>query len=350
MNAEDSNIPTVTVGLPTFNRAGYLRECLSSILNQSFVDFEVIVSDNCSGDATREVVRSCGDSRVRYYRNETNIGPIANMNRCLSLARGQYVVIAHDDDVYGREYLERSVAILSENPTVGMVHCATCEIDEYGNVRRLVRAYETTGILPGKREFLRYLSGHNVCCSTAMAPRRVYEQMGGFDSRYMCWDWLMWLRVALQYDVGYVAEPLVGMRVHGRRVSTSMTAEKWYREFLDIFEKAYTEGLVLSPGILGPRGRHLRTARNEQGRRFFIAAMQAASLGEFTLCREYGAVLAAFQGGGMPRLYAWIIRMVGNRAGGCLLVLVRLVRRFWASSAAVLALTWQVRAGRQKTS
>lgn len=324
------NRPKVTVGLPTYNRAGYLKECLASILNQSFRDFEVIVSDNCSTDSTAEVALSCTDPRVRYSRNGTNIGHIANMNRCLTLARGQYLVIAHDDDLYAHEFLAREVELLDNSPTVGMVHCATFEIDANAIVTRLVRAHATTCILGGKHEFIRYLQGHNVCCSTVMAPRRVYEEMGGLDTRYMCWDWLMWLRLALRYDIAYIADPLVGMRVHGERVSSCMSAEKWHREFVDIFQEAYAEALAEFPEILEAKERLVRQAEREQSKRFLIAAVQAASLGNFAVSQDYVNVLRGFNGWGLPRLYALVARLLSNRVGQSVLAPVRQARRFLA--------------------
>lgn len=324
------SIPKITVGLPTYNRADLLKECLGSILSQSCSDFEVVVSDNCSTDSTSAVMRAFRDPRIRYYRNQTNIGPIANMNRCLDLARGRYLVIAHDDDLYAAEFLARAVKILEQDPTVGMVHCATCEIDANAQVKRLVRAYDTTCVLDGKKEFLQYLKGHNVCCSTVMVPRHLYVEMGGLDTRYMCWDWLMWLRLALRYNVAYIAEPLVGMRVHGERVSARMSPEKWYQEFVDIFQEACDVAVVECPEIIRNRAQLACQARQVQSRRFFVDAMHATALGDFACSREYVKVLQGFKGWGWPRVYAALARILTNRLGQALLLPFQRMRRYRA--------------------
>ena len=106
---------------------------------------------------------------MRYVRNESNIGHYRNMNRCLELARGEYVCVIHDDDVYAPAFLERESAVLERHPNVGMVHCAVYVVDPERNRLRIRRAYPDTRILDGRREFVRYLRGHNVCCSTVMA-------------------------------------------------------------------------------------------------------------------------------------------------------------------------------------
>src|SRR5437870_9918513 len=102
----------ISVCVPTYNRAPLLRECLASLVRQTYRDIEIIVSDNCSTDDTPAVMAECTDPRLRYYRNDTNIGPYPNLNRCLELAKGDYVCILHDDDVYAADFLQREAEML----------------------------------------------------------------------------------------------------------------------------------------------------------------------------------------------------------------------------------------------
>src|SRR5262245_582217 len=91
----------VNVGLPVYNGEKYLPNALSRLLEQDFEDFELIVSDNASTDGTQEICRSFAekDRRVRYFRNETNIGLAANHNRTFELSQGElFKWAAHDDD------------------------------------------------------------------------------------------------------------------------------------------------------------------------------------------------------------------------------------------------------------
>src|SRR5215208_1230842 len=124
--------PKVSVCVPTYNRAPLLKNFLTSILNQTFTDYEVLVADNASTDNTPDVVRSFNDPRIRYQRHATNIGPFANMNYLIGEAAGRYICIVHDDDVYFPTFLERESSMLDRNPRAGMVHCAVYEVDGAG--------------------------------------------------------------------------------------------------------------------------------------------------------------------------------------------------------------------------
>jgi glycosyltransferase involved in cell wall biosynthesis len=91
--------PYFSVVVFTYNRASLLRDCITSILSQSFLDFELIVSDNCSDDNTEEVSRSFGDERIRYFRNESNLGLRGNLEAGTSHAVGEIVFLMGDDDI-----------------------------------------------------------------------------------------------------------------------------------------------------------------------------------------------------------------------------------------------------------
>jgi glycosyltransferase involved in cell wall biosynthesis len=81
--------PLVTIGIPTYNRAGgYLRECIEGAINQTYLNFEFIISDNCSVDGTTTLASSIADSRIRYFRHPKNIGANNNFNYCLEQAKG----------------------------------------------------------------------------------------------------------------------------------------------------------------------------------------------------------------------------------------------------------------------
>ena len=238
MGLPQKTTPRISVCLPTFNRARYLEQTIASIRSQTVTDFELIVSDNCSTDSTPQVAAAARDPRIRYVRNESNVGHYRNMNRCLELARGEYVCIIHDDDVYAPAFLERESAVLERHHNVGMVHCAVYVVDPERNRIRIQRAYPDTRILDGRQEFVRYLRGHNVCCSTVMARRTLFQAVGPFEPELMCADWLMWMNFALRSDVAYVADPLVEMRVHEATMTSSMQPAQWHQEIFEILDRA----------------------------------------------------------------------------------------------------------------
>ena len=129
-------MPKVSVGLPVYNGEDYLKEALDSLLNQTFKDFELIISDNASTDATQEICESFTslDKRIRYYRNQENLGAAKNYNRVFELAVGEYFKWASHDDLCAPTFLERCVEILELQPSVILAYTRTLIIDAQGNI------------------------------------------------------------------------------------------------------------------------------------------------------------------------------------------------------------------------
>lgn len=131
-----SRKPLVSIGLPVYNGAMYLRQAIDSILAQTFVDFELVICDNASTDETEEICLDYArrDPRVRYHRNETNIGGSRNHNRVFELSRGEYFAWAGHDDVRAPTFLERTVRVLDADPAIVLCFSTTCWIDASGRV------------------------------------------------------------------------------------------------------------------------------------------------------------------------------------------------------------------------
>jgi len=128
--------PRVSIGLPVFNGERYLEQALDSILSQTYQDFELIISDNASTDHTQEICRAYAskDSRIRYYRNEKNLGAPKNYNRVFELSSGECFKWAAYDDLHAPEFLEKCVGVLDKNPSVVLCHSKTARIDEHGKL------------------------------------------------------------------------------------------------------------------------------------------------------------------------------------------------------------------------
>lgn len=131
------NVPKVSIGLPVYNGENFLRLALDSILQQDYTDFELIISDNASKDATEEICReyAAKDHRIRYYRNENNIGASGNFNRLVQLARGEFFAWVPHDDVYLPGFLRRCAEAIDSAPsTVALVAPRAEVIDEHGHI------------------------------------------------------------------------------------------------------------------------------------------------------------------------------------------------------------------------
>ncbi len=128
------SVPRLTIGLPVYNGAAFIGQAIESILAQTYEDFELVISDNASTDGTEAVCRTYAkaDRRVRYVRNETNIGAAPNYNRLLGMSQSRYFKWAAHDDVLAPAYLTRCVEVLDRRPSVVVCHTETIYIDEHG--------------------------------------------------------------------------------------------------------------------------------------------------------------------------------------------------------------------------
>jgi glycosyltransferase involved in cell wall biosynthesis len=133
--------PRVSIGLAVYNGENYLEPALESILAQTFTDFEVVVSDNASTDRTAEICRAyvSRDPRIRYSRNQFDIGSNRNFNLVFNLSLGEYFKWAAHDDLIAPEYLQKCVAVLDADPGTVLCHTKTSIIDAEG---KPVRQFE----------------------------------------------------------------------------------------------------------------------------------------------------------------------------------------------------------------
>ncbi len=232
--------PSVSVCIPTYNRAEMLREAIQSVLAQTLNDFELIISDNASNDHTRALVSSFRDKRIRYMRHDKTLTPVGNFNYCLAVAAGTYVTIFHDDDIMLPDNLLFKAQALDRNPRVGLVHSKFHVIDEDGTILQ----YNTNCGQPQTRDsvetghdFLkRNLLGFNlVNPPSAMMRTACYTELGGFNEELSySTDWEYWMRISLNYDVMCLATPLLKYRIHPRSGTSQFTSVLGRRKFVNI--------------------------------------------------------------------------------------------------------------------
>lgn len=214
-------MPRVSVCLPTYNGERYLAATLASVLAQVPDDFEVIVTDDASLDASYTLAASMQDGRIRALRNEHRLGLVGNWNRCLSLARGDYLVLFHQDDLMNPGNLAQKISFLDQHPTAAFVHSDITCIDAADSPAGGHWAAQPprTGLLSGGEFFaLAAATGNPVAMPAVMMRRSAWASTGPFDDRlaFAC-DLEMWLRLAGRGDVGYIAAPLVTHRLHSEQ-------------------------------------------------------------------------------------------------------------------------------------
>lgn len=226
--------PHVSIGMPVFNGENYLAEALDSLLAQTYSDFELIISDNASTDGTQEICRTytARDRRIRYFRNQTNIGAAKNYNRVFELSSGEYFKWAAHDDLCAPEFLKRCVEMLDQDSSVILCHPRTSEIDEHGTVVRNYRADPDIGLSkPSQRFFQCVCVPHPQVAVFGVIRRNILEKtrhIGNFSSS----DRVLLGELALLGRFHEIPEYLFFMRnhpqAHWRVYPTRKSRQAWY--------------------------------------------------------------------------------------------------------------------------
>lgn len=121
-----------TIGIPAYKNK-FFSECLNSIINQTYTNFEIIIINDCSPYDIKKIVNAFSDTRIKYLENEQNIGKedlIKNWNKCLEFATGDYFILMGDDDVLEKNFLEEFSNIINKYPDLNVYHCRSLIIDE----------------------------------------------------------------------------------------------------------------------------------------------------------------------------------------------------------------------------
>jgi glycosyltransferase involved in cell wall biosynthesis len=216
----------VSVIVPTFNRVGYLRETIASVLSQDRCDLELVVADNASTDATSALIAEVTDPRLCHVRRPQNLGWRANFNQALRAATSEYVTLVADDDRLLPGALSRAVTFLDAAPTVGFVHTSFHIIDDRGEVART--DVNWTGAVAEDRvqrgsEFIAHSmrSGTPVCLSSVVMRTAALPDVPFDAGDEVCGDLVLFLRIALDWDVGFLEAPGIELRVHSGQLSNA---------------------------------------------------------------------------------------------------------------------------------
>ncbi|MEH2292456.1 glycosyltransferase family 2 protein [Nostoc sp.] len=146
--------PLVSVIIPTYNRPEYLKQAIASAIKQTYQNIEIIISDNCSSENPQELVASFGDSRIKFWRHQQNVGMLANQQHGFKMARGKYVASLHDDDIWNEDFLAKLVPLLEANSELIIAFCDQYIIDANGIINDAgteenTRGYKRDKLTPG---------------------------------------------------------------------------------------------------------------------------------------------------------------------------------------------------------
>lgn len=222
--------PWVTVICICYNHQEYVIEALQSVIDQHYVNIELIVIDNSSADLSVERIHEFVEKHptVRFIRNRTNLGLNRAFNQGLALARGKYIIDLSTDDVLLPCRVAKQVSALEQLPNAyGVVFSNAAYIDANGRETGYHYPIDPNGrawsVVPVGDVFIPVLASYFICTPTMLIRREVLAELGGYDETLAYEDFDFWVRSARRYQYAYVDEVLTHKRQLAGSLSTQIT-------------------------------------------------------------------------------------------------------------------------------
>ena len=283
-------MPKVSVIIATYNRVELLSSSIKSVLNQTFEDFELIISDDSSTDNTKEYVEGLTDKRIIYINNETNRGVSATRNNALKSSTGNYIAFLDDDDEWLPEKLSLQIDKIEKSPSkVGAVYTGVMYFDmELGEVSYVSRPCCEGNILDD------ILPENILATSSLLLRKSCFEKVGLFDETISyAEDFDMWIRIAKYYNFSYVDKPLVRYGLHNSKITHDYKAViSGLQSILEKHNDLYSKNKIAYSKYQLKLGINLCYSGNTQkGREAIILAIK---LYPFNLKHYYNLALSIF--------------------------------------------------------
>lgn len=213
-------MPRISIIIPTYNRARFVAQAIESVQTQTFADWEMIVVDDASEDDTPGIVAKqvAQDQRIKYFRNEVNLGISRTRNRGLELAQGEYIAVLDSDDIWcDMEKLQKQSDFLEQHPDYSLIGGAVILVDEQGSeIGRRQPPIADQDIRSG------LLLKNTLVHSSIMYRREAVKGLGGYDVKLSSGeDYDLWLRLGREHKLANLPDYVVKYRVHSGNISIS---------------------------------------------------------------------------------------------------------------------------------
>jgi glycosyltransferase involved in cell wall biosynthesis len=239
------NPPVVTVCLPVYNCAPYIRQSVASVLAQDFADWTLTVADNASTDGTWEILNSFHDPRIHLHRHPTNLGPVPNWNYLLDHARTELVCLLGADDFYYPQHLRRKIDLLRQHPEAPFAHGGADFVDAGGQVFQPAELLESPRIEPAAELLRQLLRSNSVnITSTLFRLQALRAHNLRFDARLEFFiDWLLAVELLLQFPYAVRdSQSTAAYRVHGASAAQqNLHRARWALESREMFLASFAE-------------------------------------------------------------------------------------------------------------
>jgi glycosyltransferase involved in cell wall biosynthesis len=216
-----SNAPRISICLPVYNGENYVREAIRSVLDQTFKDFELIISDNSSVDRTAEICREFAskDPRVHYSRSEVNRGLAWNYNHTFEFARGSYVMWMSHDDILAKDYVGRCFEALEQDLGAGLCFTNSNDIDEKGNLTGKFDSQNVGAFDSVSERYKNMLRFESRCDAIFGLMRRDVLKQTRMHGRFDGSDWVLLTEMGLRGRFILIPDFLFSRRKHVSQAS-----------------------------------------------------------------------------------------------------------------------------------
>ena len=225
--------PAVSVILPTFDRLHYLQPAVSSVLAQTYSDWELLIADDGSHEETKAYLRGLTDSRIRLLWLQHTGRPAIVRNTALRHARGEWVAFLDSDDLWHSSKLQRQIDSLAAHSGCewSLTGCAVIDGGNAGHGRLRVAGGWVLDRLISEEA--------TIATPSVLVARRVLQELGGFDEQLIsCEDYELWLRLAARSEADLVDEPLTLVRRHAEHSADELTCLKDLARMLERVERS----------------------------------------------------------------------------------------------------------------
>lgn len=208
----------ISIIICSYNRAGYIEKSIKSALNQTFTDFEIIVIDDSSKDNTEDIVKSLiqKDSRIKYFKNEINLGISKSRNKGILLAEGEYIAMLDSDDYWlDNKKIEKQIEILEKNKGIGLIGSNILCIDK--DNKELKKYYYES---EDKKIRQKILLRNQFAQSSIIFRKKLIEKTGLYNTEFDgCEDLDLWLRIGQNCNFANLNEVTTAYLVHPGGIS-----------------------------------------------------------------------------------------------------------------------------------
>lgn len=237
-------MPTVSVLIPCFNHANFIKATIESVLNQSFSDFELIISDDCSTDNSKQIIESFTDERIIKLFAEKNLGTVRNLNKMLEIAKGKYIAVLGSDDIWEKDKLLKQADFLENHNEYAACFSWVSIINEAGDFSKSEEIADSVFNIDNRSqgEWLRlfYESGNHLCHSSVLINSEIHKKIGFYNPALrQLHDFDLWIRLINEYPIYVLKEKLVRYRRLDGAANSSVSASNSENTFRLLNESSF---------------------------------------------------------------------------------------------------------------